>query len=70
MPGSPKERTLRSLQDGFGGDTYRRRETTPGRFQCGCYWAKAHQVPGATQAGVTGDVLVQCPLHQRATEAK
>ena len=37
------------------GDTYKRREVSPGLYQCGCKW--------------TDDVLVQCPIHHQATVA-
>jgi hypothetical protein len=42
------------------GDDYKRRETSPGVYQCGCRWER--------RSG-WGDVLVECPLHKAATRA-
>jgi NAD(P)H-hydrate repair Nnr-like enzyme with NAD(P)H-hydrate dehydratase domain len=42
------------------GDMYRRREVSPGVYQCGCQWTR---IPGF------GDVLEQCPIHAVATAA-
>ena len=69
MAKSARERTQQSLNDGFGGDTYRRREIAPGLYQCGCRWARAEDVPEAYEAGARGDVLLQCPIHAAATGA-
>lgn len=41
-------------------DTYKRREISPGVYQCGCAWTR--------QPGL-GDVLVECDLHRQATAA-
>jgi hypothetical protein len=70
MAKNAREQTQQSLRDGFGGDTYRRREIEPGRYQCGCRWARAEDVPEAFEAGVRGDVLLQCPIHAAATMVK
>lgn len=43
------------------GDTYKRREVSPGVYQCGCTWTRE---PG------WGDVLVECELHKLATKAR
>jgi len=40
------------------GDTYKRREVSPGVYQCGCRW---------TRNPAFGDVLVECPVHRQAT---
>lgn len=66
---TPRERTLKSIRDGFGGDSYRRREIAPGRYQCGCRWVRAEDVPKAWALGVRADILVLCPLHGRHTAA-
>lgn len=42
------------------GDLFKRINITADSYQCGCFWEKV--------AGI-GDVLRQCPIHQRATEA-
>lgn len=42
------------------GDTYKRREVSPGQYQCGCRWERR---PGR------GDVLIECALHKEATRA-
>ena len=44
-------------------DTYKRREVTPGVYQCGCYWEKRNDEFGK------GDVLVECKIHRQATIA-
>jgi hypothetical protein len=57
---TPREKTQQSIKDGFGGDTYRRIEISPGVYQCGCKWERQEK---------WGDVLVQCPIHRAATYA-
>lgn len=42
------------------GDSYKRREVSPGVYQCGCYWKREVHY---------GDVLVECPIHKQAGEA-
>lgn len=41
----------------MNGDTYKRREVSPGVYQCGCRWDKWEG----------GDILRQCALHQAHT---
>jgi hypothetical protein len=48
-----------AMVDGSG-DTYRRREVSPGVYQCGCYWTRCSEF---------GDVLVECDIHYQATVA-
>jgi hypothetical protein len=63
------KRTLESIRDGFGGDSYRRREVSPGVYQCGCRWVhyeEPHEVSGGIF--VTGDVLIECDFHRSITE--
>ena len=43
------------------GDTYKRRKVSDDAYQCGCKWERREDV---------GDVLVQCPIHQQATESR
>lgn len=42
------------------GDSYRRREVSPGVYQCGCHWVRSD---------LFGDILIECPIHAAATEA-
>lgn len=42
-------------------DTLNRRKTGEDTYQCGCRWTRQPHI---------GDVLIQCPIHQQATEAK
>lgn len=64
-----KNRTEQSLADGFGGDSYRRREVSDGVYQCGCHWVR-YEEPVEVIEGVfvRGDVLVECPFHKTITE--
>ena len=45
----------------MSGDSFKRRKVSADSYQCGCRWERKP---------VYGDVLIQCPLHQAATEAK
>jgi hypothetical protein len=56
-----RERTEQSIRDGFGGDSYRRIEVSPGVYQCGCRWERDLQY---------GDVLRECVFHRRLTETE
>ena len=44
----------------MSGDTFKRRKVSADKYQCGCRWERKP---------VYGDVLVQCPIHQAATDA-
>jgi len=61
---SPKERTLQSIKDGFGGDSYRRIEVSPGIYQCGCRWIRLENEEVCEGTFITGDVLIECPFHK------
>jgi hypothetical protein len=50
------------------GDTLKRREVSPGVYQCGCRWIRAEEDQRAFAAGVRGDVLKLCPLHEQWNE--
>jgi len=65
---SPKERTLQSIKDGFGGDPYRRIEVSPGIYQCGCKWIYLDNEEVCEGTFVTGDVLIECPFHKFITD--
>jgi hypothetical protein len=45
------------------GDDYKRREVSPGVYQCGCRWERMRTIHAS------GDVLVECPIHKAATRA-
>ncbi|MFA5053265.1 MAG: hypothetical protein WC565_04365 [Parcubacteria group bacterium] len=47
------------------GDTLKRSEVAPGVYQCGCRWIRAEEDPKAFEAGVRGDVLKLCPIHEQ-----
>lgn len=57
---SPREQTLKSIEDGFGGDTFRRKFSGD-VAQCGCRWGR--------RAGF-GGVLLLCPIHKAANGAQ
>lgn len=67
---TPSESTRQSIRDGFGGDTLRRKEVSPGVYQCGCREVDALEVPKAYEMGVRGDVLILCPLHKRWNDSR
>jgi hypothetical protein len=67
---SPKERTLQSIKDGFGGDSYRRKEVSPNLYQCGCKWVHLEHEEVCEGIFITGDVLIECPLHKFITDNK
>jgi len=50
------------------GDTLKRQEVAPGVYQCGCRWIRAEEDQRALEAGVRGDVLHLCPLHEQWNE--
>lgn len=50
------------------GDTLKHREVAPGVYQCGCRWIRAEEDKRAFKAGVRGDVLQLCPLHEQWNE--
>lgn len=52
------------------GDTLRRREVAPGVYQCGCRWIRAEEDQKAFEAGVRGDVLKLCPIHEQWTKER
>lgn len=45
----------------MSGDSYKRREVAPGRYQCGCCWERV---------ACFGDVLRECVFHKAATRAR
>jgi len=57
-----RARTLASIRDGFGGDTYRRKLVagSEDEYTCGCKWARHPQF---------GDVLSLCPLHKEHSDS-
>jgi hypothetical protein len=44
-------------------DSYKRKEVSPGVYQCGCKWERRDDSFGK------GDVLVECSIHHQATVA-
>lgn len=50
-----------TTKKGVPGDTFKRRETSPGKYQCGCTWIRTPEF---------GDQLVECPFHHSVTIAK
>jgi hypothetical protein len=67
---SPKERTLRSIKDSFGGDSYRCREVSLNVYQCGCKWIRLEHEEVCEGIFITGDVLIECPLHKFISDNK
>ena len=56
---TPREKTAKSLADGYGGDIYRRRFVGD-VAQCGCRWQRF---------AAFGDVLILCPMHAEHSDA-